>query len=201
MWSLFKQCCHLSDNIIFPDFSRPRLSSTVSLKPFRKVSKLRSSTWLIMNFKQNNSLTCPDFWNSVTNPLIFLGKFLDFYRFLWNSLTFPGFPGQQKPCLKTSLQNFGTNKSHRFLRLTYRIFFSYCQYRTILNYSYVGIPIFIIPHEKNHALKTIKLEKLATDQWNHEKFIDDYWYQLIPNCQSLKSTGYSSRSTNAISNW
>ena len=39
----------------FPDFSRPRLGSTVSLRP--KFSKLGSSTWLKMNFRQQNPLT------------------------------------------------------------------------------------------------------------------------------------------------
>ena len=29
------QGCHFSDNMKFPDFSRPRLSSNVSLRPFR----------------------------------------------------------------------------------------------------------------------------------------------------------------------
>ena len=173
MSSLFKQCCHFSDNIkkTVPDFSRPGLSSTVSLRPFRKLSKLRSSTWLKMNFRQKNSLTFPDFWNSVTNSLTFLGKFLDFQRFLSNSLTFPGFPGQQKPCLKTSLQNFGTNRPHRFLRLTSRIFFYIVEYHKILKYSYVGLPIFIIPHEKNHALENHKIGKVGNrsmKSWRNE---------------------------------
>ena len=37
MWSLFKQGCHFPDNMKFPDFSRPRLSSTVSPRLFRGV--------------------------------------------------------------------------------------------------------------------------------------------------------------------
>ena len=57
--------CYFLDNMKFPDFSRPRLSSTVSPRPFRgsgdmlprKSSKLGSSAWLKMNFRQQNSLT------------------------------------------------------------------------------------------------------------------------------------------------
>ena len=69
------QGCHFPDSMKFPYFSRPRLGSTVSPRP--KFSKLGSSIWLKINFRQQN----PDFWNFVTN-----------------SLTFQGFPGQSQPC-------------------------------------------------------------------------------------------------------
>ena len=34
-WEYYNQGCHLPDNMKFPDFFRPRLSSTVSPRPFR----------------------------------------------------------------------------------------------------------------------------------------------------------------------
>ena len=49
------QGCHFPDSMKFPAFSRPRLGSTVSPRP--KFSKLGSSTWLKMNFRQQNLLT------------------------------------------------------------------------------------------------------------------------------------------------
>ena len=49
------QGCHFPDSMKFPYFSRPRLGSTVSPRP--KFSKLGSSTWLKMNFRQQNPLT------------------------------------------------------------------------------------------------------------------------------------------------
>ena len=67
----------------------------MSPRPFRgvwKFSKLGSSTWLKINFRQQNSLTFP--W-----LLEICCKFPDFQRSLPNSLTFPGFPGQWQPCM------------------------------------------------------------------------------------------------------
>ena len=97
------QGCHFPDNMKFPDFLRPRLSPTVSRRPFRglgacsprKFSKLGPSTWLKMNFRQQNSLFCRKFSD-------FLGKFPDFQRYLSNSITFLGFPGQWQPCSSTA---------------------------------------------------------------------------------------------------
>ena len=66
------QGCHFPDSMKFPDFSRPRLGSTVSPRP--KFSKLGSSTWLKMNFRQQSPLTFP--W-----LLEFCHKFPDFSSF------------------------------------------------------------------------------------------------------------------------
>ena len=82
------QGCHFPDNMKFPDFSVPRLSSTVSPRPFRglwghapqKISKLGYLTRLKINFRQQNSLTFPDVRNSVAHSLTFKA----------NSLTFRG---------------------------------------------------------------------------------------------------------------
>ena len=57
--------CHFPDTVKFPDFSRPRPSSTwvgdhlggLGAWSPRKFLKLGSSTWLKMNFRQQNSLT------------------------------------------------------------------------------------------------------------------------------------------------
>ena len=66
------QGCHFPDSMKFPYFFRPRLGSTVRPRP--KFSKLGSSTWLKMNFRQQNPLTFP--W-----LLEFCHKFPDFSRF------------------------------------------------------------------------------------------------------------------------
>ena len=58
--------CHLADNMKFPDFSRPRLSSTVGPRPFTGVWG-HASTEKFQNQFQTAKipLLCPDFWNSV----------------------------------------------------------------------------------------------------------------------------------------
>ena len=80
----FQNCgqgCHFPDNMKFPDFSRPRLSSTVILRPFRGFSELGPSTWLKMNFRQQNSVTFP--WLSEICGKLpdLLGKLPYFSRF------------------------------------------------------------------------------------------------------------------------
>ena len=120
-----QQGCHFPDNMKFPDFSRPRLSSTVSPRPFRglgvcsprKFSKLGYSTQLKMNFRQQNSLTFP--W-----LLEFCRKFPGFQRSLSNSPTFPGFPGQWQPCYNAcSTYTFSsvswTHWKHPYARWTF----------------------------------------------------------------------------------
>ena len=59
--------CHFPDSMKFPDFSRPRLGSTVSPRP--KFSKLGSSTWLKWISDSKIPWLFPDFWNFVTNSL------------------------------------------------------------------------------------------------------------------------------------
>ena len=56
-----------------------------------KFLKLGSSTWLKMNFRQQNSLTFPWRLEFCLKFSDFLGKFPDFEKSRWNSLTFPGF--------------------------------------------------------------------------------------------------------------
>ena len=91
---------------LIPDFSRPRLSSTVSPRCSpRKFSKLGSSTWLKINFRQQNSPTFPWFLEFCRKFPDFLGKFPDFQMSLSNSLTFPGLPGQWQPCSEYLTKN------------------------------------------------------------------------------------------------
>ena len=95
------QGCHFPDNMKFPDFSKPRLSSTMIPRPSRgsggmlpqKIFKIR-----IFNLAENELLTTkfPDF----------LGKFPDLQGSLSNSLTFPSFPGQWQPCKAATFQQF-----------------------------------------------------------------------------------------------
>ena len=61
----------------------------------RKFSKLESSTWLKMNFRQQNSLTL-----GILSQIPWLSGSLS------NSLTFPGFPGQWQPCKAVTFQQF-----------------------------------------------------------------------------------------------
>ena len=93
------QGCHFPDNMKFPDFSRPGLSSTVSPRPFRGIwghAPLENFKMRIFNLAENEFQTTniPDFWNSAANSLTF-------WRFLSNSLTFPGFSSQWQPCVSS----------------------------------------------------------------------------------------------------
>ena len=86
------QGCHFPDSMKFPDFSRPRLGCTLSLRP--KFSKLGSSTWLKMNFRQQNPLTF-----GILSQIPWLFRQIPWLlEAISNSLTFQGFPGQSQPC-------------------------------------------------------------------------------------------------------
>ena len=91
------QGCHFPDNMKFPDFSRPRLSSTVISRPFRgsggmlpqRTFKIRVFS-LAENEFQTTKFRLLEFCRKFPD---FLGKFPDFEMSLSNSLSFPGFPG------------------------------------------------------------------------------------------------------------
>ena len=84
----------------FPDFSKPRLSSTMIPRPSRVWRHAPQKIFKIMicNLAENELLTTkfPDF----------LGKFPDLQGSLSNCLTFPGFPGQWQPCKAVTFQQF-----------------------------------------------------------------------------------------------
>ena len=73
------QGCHFPDNMKFPDFSRPRLGSSMNPRPVRGVWVLPQKIFKIriFNLAENEFQTTkfPDFWNSVANSLTFRGLF------------------------------------------------------------------------------------------------------------------------------
>ena len=77
------QGCHFPDNMKFPDFSRPRLSSTVISRPFRGSGGMlpqRTFKIRVFSLAENEFQTTkfPDFWNSVANSLTFWANSLTF---------------------------------------------------------------------------------------------------------------------------
>ena len=121
-----KQGCHFPDNMKFPDFSRPRLSSIVSPRPSRVVwghapqeNFQNEDLQLSWKWISDNKIPWffPDFWNSVTD-----------------SPTFPGFTGQWQPCLRCLKNAFLKSLLKDDSSNIYFCLSSFCGY-TVMNSS------------------------------------------------------------------